>query len=448
MYQPQGINHRPENKERIRFDYHYLEPGKMKMKSLKKIGKAIRFLLLAIGSFLFGPKSPKSPQSVSSIVELEAYLTKLVEFGAPPGMSLAVVKNGAIVYNKAVGLADGPNKVDATRETVYQWMSLSKIVTATAIIQLHERGSLDIHDEVSTHLPFFKVQYPSDASEKITIRHLLNHSSGLPDLQGVFDMFHFEGESAPDQAALVKKALADNSKVKYEPGSQGTYINTGHLVLSTIVETVSGQSFREYVVEHIFRPLGMENTDYVYSEAMIEHAAVGSQPNAAIVNVIVALTSDRFDESIRETVDGRMWYKRFHLDFPGVGGVISPTGDVARFVMAYLNSGELDGARILSAESVAMMTREENLIDVKGGPTSVYKGLRHGLGWWTWPDGERQRLMHTGGGPGFAAIMQLYPEERLGIVLLGNEFEYGAAMPFRGTVPRDVIAQLAASLDW
>jgi CubicO group peptidase (beta-lactamase class C family) len=292
------------------------------------------------------------------------------------------------------------------------------------------------------------VQYPSDDSEKITIRHLLNHSSGLPDLQGVFDMFHMEGESPPAQAALVEKALADNSRLKFEPGSQGTYINTGYLVLSVIVETVSGQSFRDYVVEHIFRPLGMEHTDYVYRDEMLQYAAVGSQPNAAIVNGIVALSSDRFDAAIRETVDGRMWYKRFHLDFPGVGGVISSAGDAARFVMAFLNGGELDGERILSPESVAMMTREEHIVEVKVGPTSVHKGARHGLGWWVWPDQKRLRLMHTGGGPGFAATMQLYPDERLGIILLGNEFAYGAALPFSGTVPREALAHLAASLDW
>jgi CubicO group peptidase (beta-lactamase class C family) len=418
------------------------------MNKLKKVGKAIRLLLVTIGAALFGPKSPKPPQSVSSVAELEAYLNKLVEFGAPPCLSLAVAKDGALVYNKAFGLADGPNRVAATPETVYQWMSLSKIVTATAIIQLHERGKLSIDDEVSAHLPFFDVQYPSKGSEKITIRHLLNHSSGLPDLQGVFNMFHFEDQSPPAQAALVKKALADNSQLKYEPGTQGTYVNSGYLVLSAIVEAVGGQAFRDYVVEHIFQPLGMEQTDYTYNEEMQKEAAVGSQPNAAIVNVFVALTMDRADEVIRETVDGRVWYKRFHLDFPGVGGVIGPAKDAARFVMAFLNGGELDGARILSPESVAMMTREEHIVEVKGGAPAVYKGLRHGLGWWTWPDGGLLRIMHTGAGPGFAAIMQLYPEERLGIILLGNEFAYGAALPFSGTVPRDAIAHLTASLDW
>ena len=182
---------------------------------LQRAGKAIRFLLVTIGSALLRRKGPKPPQSVNSLAELEAYLNKLVAFGTPPSLSLAVTKDGAIVYNKAFGLADGPNGVAATPETVYHWWSLSKIVTAIAIVQLHERGSLSIHDEVSAHLPFFKVQYPSDGSERITIRHLLNHSSGLPDLQGQFDMFHMEGESPPDQAALVKKALSDDSRLKF-----------------------------------------------------------------------------------------------------------------------------------------------------------------------------------------------------------------------------------------
>ena len=116
------------------------------MNRLKKAGKASKFLLLTIGSSFFGSKGPKAPQSVSNIAELEDYLNKLVEFGAPPGLSLVVAKDGAIVYSKAFGLADGPNRVAATPETVYQWMSLSKIATATAIVQLHERGRLDIDD--------------------------------------------------------------------------------------------------------------------------------------------------------------------------------------------------------------------------------------------------------------------------------------------------------------
>jgi hypothetical protein len=86
--------------------------------------------------------------------------------------------------------------------------------------------------------------------------------------------------------------------------------------------------------------------------------------------------------------------------------------DVARFVMAFLNGGELDGERILSTQSVAMMSQEGH-VAAKGGPASFYKGVRHGLGWWIWPDGDRRRIMHSGDGPGFSNIMQLYPEEPL-----------------------------------
>jgi hypothetical protein len=114
-------------------------------------------------------------------------------------------------------------------------------------------------------------------------------------------------------------------------------------------------------------------------------------------------------------------------------------------VMAFLEGGELEGVRILSPESVDMMTNEGH-IAAKGGPASFYKGVEHGFGWWIWPDGDRHRIMHSGDGPGFSNIMQLYPEERLGVIVQGNEWAYGVA--FRGTSPRDSVAHLAASLDW
>jgi hypothetical protein len=91
-----------------------------------------------------------------------------------------------------------------------------------------------------------------------------------------------------------------------------------------------------------------------------------------------------------------------------------------------------------------MMTHDGH-VTAKGGPAALYKGVKHGLGWWIWPDGKRQRIMHSGDGPGFSCIMQLYPEEQLGVIVQGNEWVFGVA--FRGTAPRDAIAHLAASLD-
>jgi len=416
------------------------------MNALQKAGKVSKFLLATVGSTLFGAKPPKPPQDATSVSELEAYVNKLVEMSTPPGLSLVVVKDDRMVYNKSFGLADGPNRVRATPETVYHWGSMTKMTTAVAIMQLHERGALNIDDLVTKALPAFSVQYPSSSSERITIRHLLNHSSGLGNPPDILKFMHKEGEPFPSQVELAQRMLADNNKLKFEPGTQATYTNLGYTILGAIVEAVAGQPHKDYVIENIFRPLKMEHTDFDYSDETRQHAAVGSQPNGSLFSAMLPLMVADLNDLIRETVDGRMWFKRGNADFSGAAGVIGPASDTARFVMAFLNGGELDGARILSPESVAMMTNDSH-IEAKGGTAGFYKGVKHGLCWWIYPDGERLRIMHSGDVPmGFSAIMQLYPEERLGVIVHGNEWAYGSA--FRGISPRDSIAQLAANMNW
>ena len=218
------------------------------MNKVRRAGRAARFLLATVGSVAIGPKRPKPSQSVGSVAELEAYVDELVDFGAPPGLSLVVVKDGAIAYERAFGVADGPKTVAATTETVYQWMSMSKMPTVVAIFQLQERGSLSIDDEVTEHLPSFEVRYPSIDSERITIRHLLNHSSGLSNPPSMLGLMHMEGEPYPDQRALAEQVLDGNDKLKFEPGTRGTYTNLGYLVLGAIVEAVSGQPHSDAMV--------------------------------------------------------------------------------------------------------------------------------------------------------------------------------------------------------
>ncbi|MES0361873.1 MAG: serine hydrolase domain-containing protein [Anaerolineales bacterium] len=415
------------------------------MNTLQKVGKASKYLFATVGATLFGPKPPKPPQNANSVAELETYVNKLVEMSRPPGLSLVVVKDGKMVYNKSFGLADGPNRVPATPETIYHWGSMTKPTTATAIMQLHERGVLNIDDPVTKYLPDFRVQYPSSSSERITIRHLMNHSSGIGN-PNILDFVHEEGEPFPDQVELAQRLLAGNNKLQFEPGTDAMYTNLGYTVLGAVVEAAAGQPHKDYAVENIFRPLKMEHTDYVYSDETRQLAAVGSQPNGSITSVMLPMMVDT-NAWTRESVDSRMWFKHGNADFTGAAGVRSPTSDAARFVMAFLNGGELDGGRILSPESVAMMFHEGH-IKPKGGQTaSLYKGVKHGLGWMIWPDGERLRIMHPGSVPmGFSATMQLYPEERLGVIVHGNEWAYG--VNFRGTSIMDSIVQLAADMDW
>jgi CubicO group peptidase (beta-lactamase class C family) len=417
------------------------------MNTLQKAGRAAKYIFATVGATLFGSKPPKPPQHTNSIAELEAYVKELVEISRPPGLSLVVVKDGKIVYSQSFGLADAPNRAPATPETIYHWGSMTKPTTATAIMQLSERGALSIDDPVTEYLPDFNVPYPSDSSERITIRHLLNHSSGIGDPGDMLEHVHVEGEPFPNQVELAQRLLASNNKLKFEPGSQAAYTNLGYTVLGAVVEAAAGQPHKDYAVENIFRPLKMEHADYVYDNETHQLAATGSQPNGTISSAMLPMMGIDTDVWVRESIDGRMWFKQGNADFTGAAGVRSPTADAARFAMAFLNEGELDGARILSPESVQKMFHEGH-IKPKGGQTaSLYKGIIHGLGWMIWPDGERIRIMHPGGVPmGFSATMQLYPEEQLGIIIHGNEWAYG--INFRGPSIMDSIVQLAANMNW
>ncbi len=417
------------------------------MNTVQKVGRASKHLFAALGTTLFGSKPPKPPERANNITELETYVNQLVAMSKPPGLSLVVVKDAEIVYNKSFGLADGPNKIPATRETIYHWGSMTKPTTATAIMQLQERDQLSIDDPVTEYLPDFHVQYPSDSSERIRIRHLLNHSSGLSDPGDMLENVHLEGEPFPSQVELLHRLFAGNNKLKFEPGTNASYTNLGYTVLGAVVEVIAGQSHRDYAVENIFRPLKMEHTNYIYSDEMSQSAAVGSQPNGDFTSVMLPIMNVDSDAWTRETVNGRMWFRHGNADFTGAAGVRSPTSDAARFAMAFLNGGELDGTRILSPESVSTMFTE-GYIAPKGGQTaSLYKGVIHSLGWMIWPDRARLRIMHPGSVPmGFSATMQLYPQDNLGIVIHGNEWAYG--VNFFGTSIMDSIVQLAANMDW
>lgn len=138
-------------------------------------------LLISFTLYAFTTHVPSVPKKVESVTELETYLNQLTASGNPPGLSVVVVKDGEIIYNNAFGLADGPRKIKATSETTYHWWSMTKIPTAIAIMQLQEQGKLNLEDEVIKYLPWFEANYPSDDSPAITIRHLMQHTSGLPN---------------------------------------------------------------------------------------------------------------------------------------------------------------------------------------------------------------------------------------------------------------------------
>ena len=361
---------------------------------------------------------PAVPAKVATVDELDAYLARLTASGDPPGLSVTVVKGDTIVYNRAFGLANGPAQIAATPDTVYHWWSMTKIVTAIAVLQLSERGQLDLDAPAADYLPWFDVQHGSGGGAAVTVRHLLNHSSGLPDpMPAMIGWMHYADELV-DQTDLIRRQLPQFNKLQSNPGSKSAYTNLGYMVLGAIVERVSGQSYAAYVTDNILQPLGMRHTGFLYSEERQAVEASGSQPLVHLYTPLLPFLLDT-KALIHQRAGNVLWLNRVYTDALPPSGLIGPAPDVARLLLAFLHRGELAGARILSPQSVAIMTAAP-----AGPPDSqsvaAASASEHGLGWLFVADGGRLWLQHDGGGPGFATTMRLYPEDDLGIVIMAN----------------------------
>jgi len=406
----------------------------LKSRKRKKWLIVLFILLIFIGGLiLFWPEAPQPPISVRSIAELENYLERLTDFGTPSGLSLTVIKDDSLVYSKGFGWADRPHDIQATPETVYHWWSITKIVTAIAILQLKEQDKLQLDDSISKFLPFFKVQYPSVASKTITIRNLLNHSSGIPDAGfKILNWIHHDGEPHLNQTAMVKKVLPDLSRLVFEPGENTGYTNIGYMVLGAIIEKVTNQTYENYVKQNILEPLGMKHTDFIYTKEMEKFEAAGSHPLFDTWTPLIPFIAGSY---VREIYKNHIWLEHVYTDQTPPSGLIGSASDAARLVRAYLNKGILEGHRILQEQTVYQMTNE-SYIQKNGEDHTSY--FRQGIGWQINKDRDKIVLQHTGGGIGFSTIMQIYPDRNLGFVLFSNDTKCEGWR----------IIQLASELNW
>ena len=391
-------------------------------------GILIAVLIIAgIGLYIMMPKTPKITENIESVSDLEAYLESVVAAERPPGLSVAVVKDGQMIYANGFGVADGPQNIPAMQDTVYHWWSMTKIPTAVAVMQLHERGQLNIDDPISDYLPFFKGSFKGVDQPQITIRQVLNHSAGLSNaVPELITWLHLEGEPSFNQTELVLEKFPDYNGLLFLPGEESHYSNFGYMVLGALIEAVSGQSYEEYVGENILIPTGMQNTNFVYTEAMAEHEATGSQHLIDMYTPFFPLYKLNF--MVRERVGTRLWLQRVYNDQTPPTGLIGSVTDVGHFMIAYLNNGD----SLLQPETISLMNEvTENL--------SPANDNAMGLGWHANLSADGRRSMgHSGGGPGFATIFRVYPDENLGIAIMAND----------STIDREKLADILANFEW
>jgi CubicO group peptidase (beta-lactamase class C family) len=356
--------------------------------------------------------------------ELTAVLEQLTR--DVPGVSAAVVGSNGVEALSSAGVADISSGRRATPDTIYLWFSMTKIVTATAVMQLAEQETLSLDDPVERFLPEFP--QPRSGWPQVEIRHLLSHSGGVANPIPV-RWVHPAGEGGRDPHDFAVELLAKHDRLRFPAGSKAVYSNLGYIALGEVVASASGQSYESYVRARILEPLGMSATGFTYPDARAADVATGYQrrlhPMTPLFRMllpkgIVAGTAGRF-----------LAFNRFHVDGPAYGGLVGSARDAARFMAVHLGGGEYDGVRLLSPQSVDAM----QAVHASGRKLDV------GFGWFR-RGADRAAgdfWEHLGGGGGFWSMMRVYPAEGTGVLTMGNAtgYDHGAVADVARYLRRD-----------
>jgi CubicO group peptidase (beta-lactamase class C family) len=311
--------------------------------------------------------------------EMEAFVQAHLANGKFAGAVL-VARGDKVLFQGGYGMANQELDVPNTPETVFRLGSLTKQFTAAAILQLQDQGLLDINDTVDRYLP----GYPN--GDEITIYQLLNHTSGIPDYE------YLESTLTYRNAVSLDALMAKFSGLPFDftPGSQFKYSSSGYVILTAIIEKVSGQSYADYLAEHIFQPLGMEATRYDNADTVLPGRAAGYTWDGDAYHI-----AEFFDMS----------------NVAGAGGLVSTVGNMYKWDRALYTD-----ALLSPAAREAFFT-----------PTvSTGDGLSYAYGWFIRETPEHTQALHSGGINGFVTFVIRDAATQLYVVVLSN-VEHGAA---------------------
>lgn len=343
---------------------------------------------LALAAVL-APAAAQQPMPAGhalSATDLEAWLDGLMpaalRSAGVPGAVVVVVKDGQPLLEKGYGYADWERgiAVDPAR-TLFRPGSISKLFTWTAVMQQVEQGKLDLDADLNRYLDF---KVPAYQGTAMTLRHVMTHTTGLEETGRGLIVY---GNETPDNGAVLKGYIPP---YLYRPGTTQGYSNWATALAGYIVQRVSGQSFDEYVEQHIFGPLGMRQSTF---RQPLPEALRGQMAQGYL------------------SVDGKP--KGFEIvSMPPAGSMAAPGSDMARFMLAYLQGGQLDGQRILRPETVALM----HSTITRGLP--ALNGI--GLGFYQQDLNGQRALGHGGDTILFHSDLVLLPDLGIGLYVSVN----------------------------
>lgn len=350
-----------------------------------------RLLLPAILVALFVP--PRADTQSERVAAADAVIRGELARQRIPGAAVAIVRGGVVLEAKGYGVANVEHDVPVTAETIFQSGSLGKMFTAAAVMLQVEDGRLSLSDPIAK---FFPGAPP--AWQSITVRHLLTHTSGIPDYtDGAIDL-------RKDYTEAQLASMAYGLKPDFAPGAQWKYSNTGYLLLGIVIRAVSGRFYGDVLAERVFTPLGMSTARIISEADIVPHRAAGyTLVKGELQN------QEWVSPSLNTTADGALYFS-------------------VKDLIAW-DAGVRAG-RILSAASWASVFEPVRLND---GKTHGY-----GFGWALGTRGGAPVHQHGGSWQGFKTHYARFDRGDLSIVVLAN---------LRQADPAKIVDGIAAAMD-
>lgn len=369
---------------------------------VRKTGWLVRLVLTLFLLLLFLPNQTiAAPENAMDFSVLDAIVLEQMEKHGLPGVALTIIDGEEIVYSQGYGKADRIRPM--TSQTKMFIGSLSKSFTALAIAQLVDQGKLDLDTPVQSYITWFRVA-DDDGSQKITIRHLLNHTSGLSDAG--FSVVPSRNTSFEESVRMLKSA-----NLTAPVGTTFQYFNMGYSVLAYLVELASGQPYFEYIQDHILTPLGMND-----STADPKSAQSVAQGYTRFFGFAVPMTQPVPEYAI------------------GAGYIVSTADDLAKY-------------------AITMKNNAEGLVSPTMGRKIFLPGQGdYGFGWFIVDNGSK--IFHGGANETFRTDLMLYPNSGRAFVLLTNQGyqvdQFISASQLRNSVEAFVLGRppISVSLGW
>ena len=360
---------------------------------MKRLRNYLLIAFFCLTSLLPVGAQQKAALPAETIKQVEALIASERERLKIPGLSIAIAVNHQLVYAKGFGLADIEHNVAAKPETAYRTASIAKSLTATAVMQLAERGKLDLDAPIQKYCPAFP-----EKPWPITVRQLLGHLGGIR---------HY---AKPGEASGTEHffTLTDSLKIfkddplLSQPGTKFNYTTYGYSLLGCAIEGASGMTYEAYMQEYVFKPAGMPNTALDNAYVIIPNRARGytrlSQSAYAQLPAEakkLAKVGDLFNASLHDT----------SMKVPG-GGLVSTAVDLVNFALA------MDNAKLVKRETTQQMWTQQRTPDGKE--------TGYGLGWGVIDADGKKMVSHSGGQAGTSTNLMLIPGQGLVIAIMCN----------------------------